>query len=123
MHAVAVEAVDANGAKTRVCSEHFENQNTMSVSSLSFLVQSSKSSSILDPDTVILVASNAAFSLMTLLSFGVNSNSLDVIKDDICEVLSDLKTETFANPTALRQLSSTLFAVSSLPGKLSLYHR
>jgi hypothetical protein len=30
-----------------------------------------------------------------------------------------LKTETFANPTALRQLSSTLFAVSSLPGKLS----
>jgi hypothetical protein len=119
VHVIAVEAVDANGAKTRVCSEHFENQNTMSISTLSSLVQNSKSSSILDPDTVILVASNAAFSLKALLSFGINNNNVDIIKDDICEVLSDLKTETFAHSTALRQLSFTLSAVSSLPGKLS----
>jgi hypothetical protein len=62
VYAVAIEAVDALGATSRVCSASFDNQNIMSYSILSSLLQNSKNILNTDPDTAILLASNTVMS-------------------------------------------------------------
>jgi len=115
---VAIESVDALGAITRVCSESFKTMNTLTISTLSSLVQSSSSSLITDPEAGLVFASNAVASLNIVVSSGANVSDLGPIKDDMLNFLGKVKTDSIANPTAAAQMASTLYAISSLPGKV-----
>jgi hypothetical protein len=116
VHTVAIEAVDALGAKTRVCSTRFEHSNTLSVATFTSLMLSRKKSLVTASETGLLFASNCVASLST---FGANAGDLEVIKDYICDFLSALGTEVQTNPTGVYQLSYTLHTLSTLPGQLS----
>jgi hypothetical protein len=117
--ALGLEAVDALGAVSRVCSSEFSVSNATAASILSLLRSNSHLSSLSgDQQSQQRFAANVALSLSTLHSSTLETDALADIKESTFAYL-DASSLLITDPSSAAQTAFTLFELVSLPGPIS----